>query len=345
LTADNTPRTHDTWLLDPVPLPERRRGPGLLYIGEGEAPKLDGPVEVVNLRSAPAEVAAAYALFRRYLLDWRPEFTLPLVLLIDDRSRVHKLYAAAPNDATLAADVVRLKDGNRQPLALPFAGDYVGVPRRNYFKLGVAFYQSGYPELALPYLDETVRQQPENDKALNAMGQIHLDAGRLPQARAALERAVAANPALGEAWNNLGGVELAAGNLEDALAGYRRAADLLPRAGYPLINAGQVEARLGREQDAAKLFQRAIELDPKDASAINDLGVLYSQMGQTNDAIAAFEYGIKVAPDDEMLYMNLGRIYVRLGQRDRARDVMTRLLERKPDSKAASNALRELESR
>jgi TolA-binding protein len=68
-------------------------------------------------------------------------------------------------------------------------------------------------------------------------------------------------------------------------------------------------------------------------------------MGQTNDAIAAFEYGIKVAPDDEALYMNLGRIYVRLGQRDRARDVMTRLLERRPDSKAAASALRELESR
>lgn len=345
LLPDNTPRTHDTWLLDPVPLPERRTGPGLLYIGEGEKPPLEGPVGIVNLRTAPADTAAGYALFRRYLLDWRTELNLPLLLLIDAEARVHKLYAAAPDTATLAADLRRMITPDRQRLALPFTGDYVGVPRRNYFKLGAAFYWAGYPDQALPYLEEVVRHAPDNDKALNALGQIHLDRGHLAQARAFLNRAVAANPTLGEAWNNLGGVELATGNLEAALRHYRRAIDLLPRAGYPLINAGEVEARLGNSAAAAKLFQRAIELDPKDAAAINNLGVLYSQMGQAKDAVAAFEYGIRVAPDDETLYMNLGRVYVRLGRRERARDVMNRLLERKPDSAAAAKALRELESR
>jgi tetratricopeptide (TPR) repeat protein len=67
--------------------------------------------------------------------------------------------------------------------------------------------------------------------------------------------------------------------------------------------------------------------------------------GQTNDAIGAFEYGIRVPPDEEMLYMNHGRIYVRLGDRDKAREVMRRLLEHRPHSTAAANALRELESR
>ena len=30
-------------------------------------------------------MAAGYALFRRYLLDWRTELNLPLLLLIDER--------------------------------------------------------------------------------------------------------------------------------------------------------------------------------------------------------------------------------------------------------------------
>jgi predicted Zn-dependent protease len=68
-------------------------------------------------------------------------------------------------------------------------------------------------------------------------------------------------------------------------------------------------------------------------------------MGQPNDAVAAFEYGIRVAPDEELLCMNLGRIYMKLAERSKAREVMLRLLERKPDSTAAANALRELESR
>jgi len=379
LTPDNQPRTHDTWLLEPVPLPDQRQGPGLLYVGEGEAPDLRGDIDIVNLRAEPPDVAAGYALFRRYLLDWRTDLTLPLVLLIDGRQRVHKLYAAVPDAATLAADLKRIEDRDRRRLALPFPGDYAGLPRRNYFKLGAAFYQAGYPEQALPYLEEVVRQAPKNDKALNAIGQIHLDGGRLPEARSSLDRAVAANPALGEAWNNLGGVELGAGNLQAALRNYRRAIELLPRAAYPLVNAGEAEAQLGDAGAAAKLFQRALEVDPKDAEApnqlgmlaaregrnaaakawfekaitlrrdyagaINNLGVLYSQMGQPNDAVAAFEYGISVAPDEELLYMNLGRIYVKLGERGKARDAMHRLLERKPDSAAAANALRELESR
>jgi hypothetical protein len=43
--------------------------------------------------------------------------------------------------------------------------------------------------------------------------------------------------------------------------------------------------------------------------------------------------------------MNLGKTYVRLGDRGKAREVMRRLLERKPQSAAAAKALRELESR
>ena len=379
LVADNQPRTHDTWLLDPVPLPDRRKGPGLLYIGEGESLGLSRDVEVVDLRREPPDVAAGYALLRRHLLDWRTGMNLPLVFLIDDVNRVHKLYGVAPDAATLAADIKRMRDGDRQRLALPFPGDYLGVPRRNFFKLGAAFYWAGYPGQALPYLEEVVRRTPQNEKALNAIGQIHLDAGRLDIARSYLERAVAADPRLGEAWNNLGGVESSAGNLQAALKNYQRAIELLPRSAYPLVNAGEVEAQLGDIAGAQKLFLRAMEADPKDpeapnqlgmlaarehryseakerfqraiaikrdhAGAINNLGVLYLQMGQANDAIAAFEYGIRMAPRDELLYMNLGRTYVTQGERDKAREVMLRLLQQRPESAAAAKALRDLETR
>ena len=277
LVADNQPRTHDTWLLDPVPLPDQRPGPGLLYIAAGERPLLETAIAIVDLRREPADVAAGYALFRRYLLDWRTDLVLPLVLLIDDRSRVHKLYAAAPTAAALAADLKSMRQANRQPLALPFSGDYFALPRRNYFKLGAGFANAGYPEQALPYLEEVVRQTPRNQVAVNAIGQIHADAGR-----------------------------------------YR---------------------------EAKQWFQKAIALKPDDAGAINNLGVLYGQLGQPNDAIAAFEYGIGKAPRDELLYLNLARIYTARGDFDKARAVMLRLREQKPDSITARNALRELENR
>src|SRR5262249_37640490 len=115
LAADNQPRPHDTWLLEPVPLPDKRQGPGLLYIGEGETPNV--PAAVVNLRMESPDVAAGYALFRRYLLDWRTALVLPLALLIDEQSRVHKLYAGVPDAAVLSADVKLMREGNRRELA------------------------------------------------------------------------------------------------------------------------------------------------------------------------------------------------------------------------------------
>ena len=79
-----------------------------------------------------------------------------------------------------------------------------------------------------------------------------------------------------------------------------------------------------------------------DAGAINNLGVIYMQMQKPQEALAAFQYGIKVAPDDETLYLNLARVYVRLGDRAKARDILQQLLEHKPDSSAAREALEAL---
>ena len=50
-------------------------------------------------------------------------------------------------------------------------------------------------------------------------------------------------------------------------------------------------------------------------------------------------------PDDDELYLNLARIYVTMGQRDKARAVLTELMELKPGNAIATKALGELEAR
>ena len=105
---------------------------------------------------------------------------------------------------------------------------------------------------------------------------------------------------------------------------------------------GLMFARQGRFTEARDWFQKAITLQRDHAGAINNLGVLYGEHKKFNDAIAAFEYGIRTVPDDDTLYLNLGRIYVQMGERDRARNVMERLLERKPQSSLARRAIEEL---
>ncbi len=381
LAADNRPRSEPAWLIEPLRLPEVRRGPGFVCLTSGGKPASSAaiPLEVVDLAKSSPDVAANYSLFQRYVFDYRTALTPPLLFLIDERGLVHKVYPDLPGAEVLRADLARLRAPDRLRLALPFPGTYYAPPRRNHFRMGAAFYWAGYPEQSLIYFEETLRNDPDNMRTHLAVGHIHLEAGRYGQARPHLERAVALNPQSGEAWNTLGALEMAVQNYRAALDCFNRALTILPASSFGLVGAGRAHAKLGDAPAAEKLFRRALEADPQDAEAanqlglllsnlnragearryfqqaiaaqrdhagaINNLGVLYMEMQQPGDAIAAFRYGIEVAPDDETLYLNLARAYVRQGDRAKAREVLLRLQSRKPDSAVARRALSELESR
>jgi tetratricopeptide (TPR) repeat protein len=346
----------DTWLLEPVPLPEQYSGAGFLHLPETLA----------------ADRAARYAIFVRYLFDLRADLKLPVWFLVDGESRAHKIYFAAPDPA----DLKRMLDADRVATALPFAGKYYTPPERNYSALGAAFYAGGYPDLALRYLE---RSPQDSEKILFAIGKIHLGESRWGPARRYFERGLALAPESADGWNSLGAAEVGEGNIAKALAHFEKALTFRPGMTSALVNAGQAQVALGDFADAEKMFRRAIEIDPKDAAAANqmgelcvkrqrdsearrwfqqaitarrdyapaidNLGSLYARAGQLNDAIAALRYGIEVAPDEESLYLNLGSLYVSMDDRDAARQVIERLLARKPASPLALRALRELDRR
>jgi len=381
VAADNQPRFEATWLLEPVRLPEERRGPGFLCLAAGDKPATPSgvPFEIVDVTKAPADLAPFYALFRRYLFDYRTGLTLPLLLLIDERGLAHKVYPEIPKAEVLRADLDRLKQPDRLSLALPFPGTYYTPVHRNHFRMGAAFHWAGYPEQSLIYFQETLRNDPDNTRTHLAVGHVHLGAGRYAKSREHLERAVTLNPDSGEAWNTLGALETALQNYRAALRCYEKALAILPSSSYGLVGAGRAHARLGDAQAAEKLFRRALDSDQQDAEAanqlglllaglnrtddarqyfqqaiaaqrdhagaINNLGVLYMEMHKPDDAIAAFRYGIQVAPDDETIYLNLARVYVRRGDRNRAREALLRLQAHRPDSSVARKALNELDTR
>lgn len=356
LRGDNQPRFSDTWFVDPVPLPEPVRGPGFLHLAN----------------PLTADRATLYTLFCRYLFDHRAALQLPLWLLVDAEGRAHKIYFAPPDPA----DLDRMRASDRIKLALPFAGRYFTPPKRNWAALGSAFFAAGYLDQALPYFERAPKDDP---KILFATGQIHLSGERLDLARQFFERGLKLAPEAPEGWNNLGGVEMTARNYAKALAHYQKAVQLRPAMTQAMFNAGQAHAALRDTAAAEKMFRRVLDLAPGDpdaanglgelfvaqsrdgeartwfmkaitsrrdyAAAINNLGTLYARIGQTNDAIAAFQYGIEVTPDNEAIYLNLSQLHAGMGYIERAREVIERLLARKPDSTTARQRLHELENR
>lgn len=286
LKVDNSLRLEDTWFLQPVPLPEAKTGPALFVLRES---------------------SQKYEIFRRYLFDWRTSLKTPFAMLLNKDGHVVKVYGEVPSEQKYRADLEKISN----PPALPFAGDYVKQPHRDFFKFGAAYLWAGFNQEALPYLEAALEQSPANARVLLLVAQIHDEANRIPEATKSYRAALDADPKLAEAANGLGLTLAKQGNLDEA----------------------------------RKYFEQAISLRRNYADAINNLGVLYTQQGKINDAIAAFEYGTRVAPDVDILYLNLGRTYVQLGQTEKARLVMQQLLDRKPDNATARHALQELNNR
>ncbi len=371
-----------TWLWDAVPLPESAEE-GFLFLTEGELqdPPSNVPFRAVDLSAAPPDRAAAFAVFRRYLFDYRAELRLPFGMLVGGRSRVHKVYPRLPPQAELLRDWELHRDRGRGYVGFshPFEGRYYGYPRRNHYQMGSAFLQAGYPQLALPYLREAARPSRNNDKAWLAVGQIELQTGNLDEAEWYLRGAQTLNPNSPQLWNNLGGLAMARDDYLRASEHFDRALALNPDLSYALVNASQAQVRLGNAIEAEKLLRRALELDASDAEAasklglimakqgrfgeartlfqqaiehdrdhaeaINNLAILYIQLRQLRDAIAALRYGIEQVPDFDMFYMNLARVHTELRDYNSAREAMRSLLERKPGHEAARRALVQLQGR
>ena len=345
VAADNSTAFADTWLLEPVPTPDKRRGPGFVLLQAGGAVSLPAgvPVENIDLTHEPDHVAATWSLFHRYLFEYRAEFSLPRLVLIDEQSRARKVYGAIPREAALRADLAAI--GNSHDRALPFPGRYCIQPRRNYFKLGVAFYWAGYADRALPYLEEELRHRPEAWSVLLALGRIHQELGHLDAALESYQGVQKLKPGYAPAMVSTGLVLLRQKNPAAARAAFLQAFEADPKSAEAANELGLLAAQ-SNERDAARdWFHRAIEAVPGHAEATNNLGVFYAQIRQYADSVAAFRYGIGHNPGNEALHLNLARVYMMIGQREEARGVLQELLERRPDSTMARKLLGELEGR
>ena len=152
---------------------------------------------------------------------------------------------------------------------------------------------------------EAIRISPDYATAWSNLAGIFKDEGDVETAIKYYHEAVRLSPGV-EALNNLGNVLRETGRLREAKSAYKRALALRPDFACAVGNLGLVFYDEGEMDLAIGKFRYALQLDPSLPDVQNSLGVALQTIGKTDEAILSFRSALKFKPDHPHAYNNLG---------------------------------------
>jgi tetratricopeptide (TPR) repeat protein len=203
----------------------------------------------------------------------------------------------------------------------------------------VALQQNG----ALPEAEELYRElltaRPRHFDALQLLGALMLQQGRLEEGVAQLQRALevdAKQPAL---HSNLSYALNALQRHTEALASANRALTLQPRFADALNNHGTALAALERPRDALASFDKALALAPDMASAWNNRACTLRDLNQPQDALSSCDRALELQPAYAQAWSNRANALSDLDRAADARDSYQKALEIAPAFADAWNNL------
>ncbi|HEX9390193.1 MAG TPA: tetratricopeptide repeat protein [Usitatibacteraceae bacterium] len=147
-------------------------------------------------------------------------------------------------------------------------------------------------------------------QALQANGEVLLEASKLAEATECFSGVLAINPEDVDANIGLGRTFRAKGLYREAERCLRRAIAADPEHGGSRYFLGGIFHAQNRLGDAIQEYRHAISLNPKIALAYRDLGIVYYERGKMADAMTILNEGIAVNPGAGELHFCIGNFYL-----------------------------------
>ncbi len=187
-----------------------------------------------------------------------------------------------------------------------------------------------------------VRTSPDDPLAHNYLATKYLQAGRVDEAIAEINRALGLNPRDAEAHSNLATAYQAKGRAVDAVREGRLAVSLKPGDDRVHFNLASALNAAGASTEAIDQFERAAALNPDNADAYFNLGVLLGARNQLGDAVVALRRATELDPRNHDAHRNLALALAMSGQLDEGIREAREAVRLQPNSPAARKTLDDL---
>lgn len=284
-------------------------------------------------------------------------------------SRLTPFVEAAPDDPRLAnALALALIAQGRTDEARSRLQAAAGENAIVRFNLAQALLEAGLPRAAAEELAPDMDEAQQDPEAWAVYGTALAGAGRVGEAREALDRALELDPeqALArrtgrrldereriageqapllsqeaQAPFDRGLTHLEQGRFADAAAELRRAYDLAGEAPIAAFYLGTALQRDGRPSEAVEYYRQADEAFPGSGTVLNNLGFAWLQLGRYDRALPTLRQAVEAAPDNARAHLNLGLTYYGLSRFDDALSAWERAVELDPSLDAAIADTRE----
>jgi protein O-GlcNAc transferase len=218
------------------------------------------------------------------------------------------------------------------------------APSDQLYEQGVALFQQGRLEEALPPLREAVRLDP-SARNWRALGVVYAARQDFREAEPAFQEACRLAPHDELNCYYLGRSLYALDRHEASLDALKKALPVHPRRWRTELAIAQALEALGRAKEAEEQFRKAIRLAPPKPVSPDfdnpsvDYGIFLYRQGRLDEALASFAEGVRRAPDSAKARYQYGRALLQAGKLEEAVEQLQAAVAREAENHEAHLAL------
>ena len=209
--------------------------------------------------------------------------------------------------------------------------------------LGVTLFELGLYGESIKYYQRSLILKPNHEVTFNNMGNSYKEMGHFDDARSCFEKAIGINNQYADAYGNLSVLLISLKQFDDALNALNNCTRLAPENAIFRKAFGDYYKGIGDHDLAISEYRRALEINPSLKEALLEIANISQEKCDFGKAEKAYIELLKLFPNYLLALVNLANVYVSVGDREKAKPLLTNIIEASPDQNEAHFYLGQIE--